>query len=144
MSYHGLALNVDVDLAPYGRIVPCGIAVRSVTSVAALMAGGPESPATRQKLEEAAGGLVVRPPSTGGAASDGQPAVAGGGSGGSPPAGVEFDPFAPTRDGTALAPLPEMVPLASVRRGRGERGLPTHTPLWRPSSSGLTSHGMLA
>ena len=23
-SYHGLALNVDMDLSPYGRINPCG------------------------------------------------------------------------------------------------------------------------
>jgi lipoyl(octanoyl) transferase len=25
-SYHGLALNVDMDLAPFGRINPCGLA----------------------------------------------------------------------------------------------------------------------
>lgn len=33
---HGLALNVDVDLAWFERIVPCGIADRGVTSIAKL------------------------------------------------------------------------------------------------------------
>ena len=31
---HGLALNVDVDLSHFEHIVPCGIADRSVTSLA--------------------------------------------------------------------------------------------------------------
>ncbi len=42
-SYHGLSLNVDVDLAPYARIVPCGLMDTGVTSLAALLgasAGG--------------------------------------------------------------------------------------------------------
>lgn len=30
-SYHGLALNVDMDLAPFGRINPCGYAGMPVT-----------------------------------------------------------------------------------------------------------------
>jgi len=34
-SMHGLALNVDPDLAWFGRIVPCGIDDKGVTSVAA-------------------------------------------------------------------------------------------------------------
>lgn len=25
VTYHGIALNVDMDLAPFGMIVPCGI-----------------------------------------------------------------------------------------------------------------------
>ncbi|GLC48019.1 hypothetical protein PLESTB_000705500 [Pleodorina starrii] len=37
VSYHGLALNVVTDLAPFTRIVPCGIADRPVTSVRALL-----------------------------------------------------------------------------------------------------------
>ncbi|MCC7489279.1 MAG: lipoyl(octanoyl) transferase LipB [Gammaproteobacteria bacterium] len=38
-SYHGLALNVDMDLAPFGRINPCGFPGIEVTDVARL--GGP-------------------------------------------------------------------------------------------------------
>ena len=38
---HGLALNVDVDLDWFGRIVPCGIADRGVTSIRALTGGSP-------------------------------------------------------------------------------------------------------
>lgn len=38
-SYHGLALNVDMDLAPFGRINPCGYPELRVTQLAAL--GGP-------------------------------------------------------------------------------------------------------
>ena len=33
-SYHGLALNVDMDLEPFGRINPCGYADLQVTSMA--------------------------------------------------------------------------------------------------------------
>jgi lipoyl(octanoyl) transferase len=32
-SYHGLALNVDLDLAPFARINPCGMAGLPVTSL---------------------------------------------------------------------------------------------------------------
>jgi lipoyl(octanoyl) transferase len=35
-SYHGLALNVDMDLAPFQRINPCGMAGLEVTQLAAL------------------------------------------------------------------------------------------------------------
>jgi lipoyl(octanoyl) transferase len=35
-SYHGLALNVDMDLAPFSRINPCGMAGLAVTSLASL------------------------------------------------------------------------------------------------------------
>ena len=38
-SYHGLALNVDLDLEPFGRINPCGFAGLQVTRLSAL--GGP-------------------------------------------------------------------------------------------------------
>lgn len=40
VSFHGMALNVVNDLAPFSQIVPCGIADRGVTSVKELM--GPE------------------------------------------------------------------------------------------------------
>ena len=36
VTTHGLALNVDVDLAWFERIVPCGIADKGVTSIEAL------------------------------------------------------------------------------------------------------------
>jgi len=35
-SYHGLALNVDMDLEPFGRINPCGMAGLQMTQLAAL------------------------------------------------------------------------------------------------------------
>ena len=34
-SYHGLALNVDMDLAPFARINPCGMAGLAMTQLAA-------------------------------------------------------------------------------------------------------------
>ena len=40
-SYHGLALNVDMDLEPFGRINPCGYAGLQMTQVAAL--GSPDA-----------------------------------------------------------------------------------------------------
>lgn len=40
-SYHGLALNVATDLAPFGRINPCGYAGLAMTRLADL--GGPAS-----------------------------------------------------------------------------------------------------
>ena len=38
-SYHGLSLNVDMDLSPYARIVPCGLTGTGVTTMAALTGG---------------------------------------------------------------------------------------------------------
>jgi lipoyl(octanoyl) transferase len=36
-SYHGLALNVEMDLEPFGRINPCGYADLQVTSMAKVL-----------------------------------------------------------------------------------------------------------
>jgi lipoyl(octanoyl) transferase len=40
-SYHGLALNVALDLTPFGRINPCGYAGLQMTQLAEL--GGPST-----------------------------------------------------------------------------------------------------
>ena len=40
-SYHGLALNVRMDLEPFGRINPCGLIDLKVTQLADL--GGPDT-----------------------------------------------------------------------------------------------------
>jgi lipoyl(octanoyl) transferase len=48
-SYHGLALNVGMDLEPFGRINPCGHAGLAMTQLALL--GGPH------EVENAARGL---------------------------------------------------------------------------------------
>ena len=37
ISFHGLALNVNTDISLYQNIIPCGIADRSVTSMAAIL-----------------------------------------------------------------------------------------------------------
>lgn len=50
-SYHGIALNVRMDLEPFGRIDPCGYAGLEMTQLAALCAGAPRS------VEDAARGL---------------------------------------------------------------------------------------
>ncbi|MDB5970982.1 MAG: lipB [Hydrocarboniphaga sp.] len=49
-SYHGLALNTDMDLAPFGRINPCGYEGLQVTQVRAL--GGPGIAKVRADLQE--------------------------------------------------------------------------------------------
>ncbi len=48
-SYHGLALNTDMDLEPFGRINPCGYQGLQVTQVRDL--GGPALPQVRADLE---------------------------------------------------------------------------------------------
>jgi lipoyl(octanoyl) transferase len=49
-SYHGLALNVNMDLGPFGRINPCGYPGLAMTQLATL--GGPDT------VEAAAAGLA--------------------------------------------------------------------------------------
>jgi len=50
-SYHGIALNVNMDLEPFGRINPCGYAGLEITQLAAL--GGPRSVADAARELEA-------------------------------------------------------------------------------------------
>ena len=37
VSYHGLSLNVDLDLRPFLEVVPCGLAGRAVTSMSRVL-----------------------------------------------------------------------------------------------------------
>jgi lipoyl(octanoyl) transferase len=61
-SYHGLALNVDMDLEPFSRINPCGYAGLQVTSMAKLLPDAHlDTPAIgRHLLRVVAGNLPVR------------------------------------------------------------------------------------
>ena len=49
-SYHGLALNVDMDLEPFDRINPCGYRGLEVTSMARLLPGGVDTNAVGRRL----------------------------------------------------------------------------------------------
>lgn len=55
-SYHGLALNIDMDLEPFHRINPCGYAGLAMTQLAA--SGG--APGVRQAGAEIAALLIPR------------------------------------------------------------------------------------
>ena len=61
-SYHGLALNVAMDLEPFSRINPCGLLDTTVTQIHEL--GGPDDLAVvrRQLLQKLADvyGVSVR------------------------------------------------------------------------------------
>jgi lipoyl(octanoyl) transferase len=50
VTTHGLALNVDVDLDWFDRIVPCGIADRGVTSMQRLLGNAPPLPEVAGRL----------------------------------------------------------------------------------------------
>lgn len=55
-SYHGLALNVDMDLRPFERINPCGYPGLGVTSMAQLL----RTPVQMQPVGEALSAIVTR------------------------------------------------------------------------------------
>lgn len=52
VTMHGFALNVTVDLAPFSRIVPCGLAGCRVTSMAEALAGPVDAREVRRCLAE--------------------------------------------------------------------------------------------
>jgi lipoate-protein ligase B len=60
VTTHGLALNVDVDLSWFARIVPCGIRDRGVTSIAALTGGAPPLSGVAERLEAEFGAVFLR------------------------------------------------------------------------------------
>lgn len=49
-TYHGLSLNVDMDLEPFMRINPCGHAGLQVTSMARCLGASPDMAATGEEL----------------------------------------------------------------------------------------------
>ena len=49
VSYHGLSLNVDLDLSPFLEVVPCGLAGKAVTSMARVLG----RPVPMPEVEEA-------------------------------------------------------------------------------------------
>lgn len=51
-SFHGLALNVDMDLQPFQRINPCGYAGMAMTQLADLVAGPIEFAEVSARLRE--------------------------------------------------------------------------------------------
>lgn len=51
ISYHGMSFNVDVDLAGFGHIVPCGLAGERVSSLAAILGDAcPTLDAVREQM----------------------------------------------------------------------------------------------
>ena len=50
VAFHGFALNVNTDLSWYRHIIPCGIADRPVTSMAAELGTAPEMTKVRERL----------------------------------------------------------------------------------------------
>jgi lipoate-protein ligase B len=57
---HGLALNVDVDLGWFERIVPCGIADRGVTSIARMTGHSPDIEDVAERMASDFGELLGR------------------------------------------------------------------------------------
>ncbi|MBD3898598.1 lipoyl(octanoyl) transferase LipB [Halomonas sp. ML-15] len=49
-SFHGVALNVDMDLGPFARINPCGYAGMAMTRISDLVAATPDSDSVARSL----------------------------------------------------------------------------------------------
>ncbi|RYG85475.1 hypothetical protein EON77_05520 [bacterium] len=56
-SYHGLAFNIDMDLSPFQRINPCGMAGLEVTQLATL---APPAPSLPELADELGASLLER------------------------------------------------------------------------------------
>ena len=52
-SFHGLALNVDMDMAPFQRINPCGYAGLKMVQLKDLLETAPSLDEVAQRLEPA-------------------------------------------------------------------------------------------
>lgn len=57
-TFHGFALNVSTDLAPFSGIVPCGITDGTVTSMAAELGTAPPAEAVKRVLAAEFGRLL--------------------------------------------------------------------------------------
>ena len=60
VTQHGLALNVDCDLAAYRHIIACGIHGRGITSIERLTGQRPQQSAVGQRLIAHAGEILSR------------------------------------------------------------------------------------
>ncbi|MCY3023790.1 MAG: lipoyl(octanoyl) transferase LipB [Planctomycetota bacterium] len=54
VTYHGLSLNVDLDLTPFYAVVPCGLAGKRVTSMARVL----QRPVSMRDVENAMAAVV--------------------------------------------------------------------------------------
>ena len=52
-QFHGLALNIDMDMTPFGRINPCGYAGLQMTQLKDLVATPPVFDEAARRLEQA-------------------------------------------------------------------------------------------
>ncbi len=52
VTFHGIALNVDPDMSHFQTIIPCGIADRPVTSLAALLGSPPPLAEVMDRFEQ--------------------------------------------------------------------------------------------
>lgn len=60
-SFHGLALNVDMDMAPFRRINPCGYAGLKMVQLKDLVSQPPAFEEVAQRLEQSLRRLLHRP-----------------------------------------------------------------------------------